>query len=448
MKNSYNADIFKISNKYLLKTLFGYIDDSIYILKLVKYNKKLQVKLGLNFQNYKDYSDLPKYSFLKKKQIQESYRHHDYSNERLANLFEISLTSCGYCIYFTYLLIYAILLKALDTFDESNTINNYNETSKIIINKLNTFLFILVGWIVVAWALLIFFVYKNCNRDYGIIKIIKTIIIIIIDSINIIYEGLMIWKLVLSYEIKSEKIPWFMIMDYIFIFIHFFHICLLILITYLFFIESGIKINFSEKCVLTSFNNVNIKSYTLPQNFDKWSKKERKRFVADNSKKYRYNTDNRIEYEMNMLLMSINLLRRQYLLPYITIDYRRIIHNFVIKEPSEMLLYQGNKIIKLSNKEYLFKMDINHMLNEITVKNNEILNIIRKNNLNCINYIIMNQNYYIILFEYEYNEYYNSQNDDNDDNSFDRTNAIGIKKIKYKQIEFRNISSKEKVFNE
>ena len=445
MKNSYNADIFKISNKYLLKTLFGYIDDSIYILKLVKYNKKLQAKLGLNIQNYKNHSDLPKYTFLKKKTIQERvYGHHDYRNERLAYLLRICFTSCGYCTYFTYLLIYAILLKALDTFDESNTINNYNETSKIIINKLNSFLFILIGWIVFAWALLIFFVYRNCYRDYGIIKIIKTIIIIIIDSINIIYEGLMIWKLVLSYEIKSEKIPWFMIMDYIFIFIHFFHICLLILISYLFFIYSGVRIKFSEKCVLTSFNNVNIKYYTLPQNFDKWSKKERKRFVTDNSKKYRYNTDNRTEYGMNMLLMSINQLRKQYLLPNITIDYRRIIPNFVIKEPSEMLLYQGNKIIKLSNKEYLFKMDINHMLIEITEKNNEILNIIRKNNLNYINYIIMNKNDYIILFDYEYNEYYNSQNDENDDIIFGRTKEIVITKNK----NIRNINSKEIVFNE
>lgn len=444
MKNSYNADIFKISNNYILKGLFGYIDDSIYILKLVKYNKRLKGKLNLNIQNYINNSNLPKYSFLKEKIIQQRIptRHHYYNDDFAYGLY-VCLTSCCYCIYFTYLLIYAILLKALDTFDESNIKNNYNKTSKIIINKLNTSLFILMGLIIAAWALLVFFVYKNCSIDFGKIKIIKTIIIILINAINIIYEGLMIWKLVLSYEIKAGKIRWFMIMDYIFIILHFLHISTLILVTYLFFKESGIKISFSEKCVLTSFNNVNIQNYILPNNFDKWSKIERKRFISDKSKEYKMNSFNP-EYGMNTLIMWINIYREQHKLLNIRFDNSGIIPNFIIKEPTEMLLHQEDNIIKLSNKEYLFKMDMHHMLNEITGKNNEILNIIRKKNLNCINYLYINKKHYIILFEIEYNKYDNLIYYNNNDNHDSFNFSLGKKK----KFEFRNIGSEKKVFNE
>ena len=44
------ADINKISNKYILKSIFEYLDYQ-YILKLLNYNKKLQNKIGINIEN-------------------------------------------------------------------------------------------------------------------------------------------------------------------------------------------------------------------------------------------------------------------------------------------------------------------------------------------------------------------------------------------------------------
>ena len=53
----------KISSKYSLKTIFTYADYNL-ILKLVKNNKKLQNKLGINIQNYKIKTN---YQYIKRK---------------------------------------------------------------------------------------------------------------------------------------------------------------------------------------------------------------------------------------------------------------------------------------------------------------------------------------------------------------------------------------------
>ena len=54
--------IFKISNNYILKSLFTYLYYKD-ILKLANYNKKLQNALGINLENYKNKSGFPKYQY-------------------------------------------------------------------------------------------------------------------------------------------------------------------------------------------------------------------------------------------------------------------------------------------------------------------------------------------------------------------------------------------------
>ena len=52
----------------------------------------------------------------------------------------------------------------------------------------------------------------------------KSIIIVIINLIHFTFEGLVIWKVVISYQNLEGDIPWFMIMDYVFLIINFLHI--------------------------------------------------------------------------------------------------------------------------------------------------------------------------------------------------------------------------------
>ena len=53
--DGYIGEIKNIKSKFILKKIFGYLEDNIY-LKLIKYNKKLQNKLEKDITDYKDYS--------------------------------------------------------------------------------------------------------------------------------------------------------------------------------------------------------------------------------------------------------------------------------------------------------------------------------------------------------------------------------------------------------
>ena len=68
-----------------------------------------------------------------------------------------------------------------------------------------------------------FYVYIKCAYDYGFKKKLKSIIIIIINIIYFTFEGLVIWKLVISYKILEGNLPCFMKMDYAFLSINFVH---------------------------------------------------------------------------------------------------------------------------------------------------------------------------------------------------------------------------------
>ena len=62
------ANINNISNNFILKSIFINLDYKT-VLKLVKINKNLQIRLGINIENYKDKSDFPKYGYMKEKKL-------------------------------------------------------------------------------------------------------------------------------------------------------------------------------------------------------------------------------------------------------------------------------------------------------------------------------------------------------------------------------------------
>ena len=395
MKLNNKANLFKIKNNYILKSLFTYLH-SQNILNLVQNDKILRSKLDITSEHYKIKTNLPKYEYIKETKIHKSIKKKHPMNEDIALIvFGQIFTGCIACIFLTYHIIYSILLIALDTFDDSNTKENYNKSSEIIINKINVSLFILLAFIITSCLLLIFYIYVKCQFDYGFKKIIKSILIITINIIHYIFEGLVIWKLVLSYQIKRDGITWFMRMDYAFIILHFLYIVFIILCTIVFFATSGRKITKSSKCILKSFNNIRINDYILPDNFNNWEKNERKNFILNNYKFFQCSESQNLNYLKDSY---INEYRKNNNILTLISNEDKTIPDFIINEPGEIMLFPEHNFFKLSNKEYLFKYN-DELENKIKNKDKDIMEILLKENINSIKSIITKGNKeYILLF--------------------------------------------------
>ena len=391
MDSLQKADISKISNNEILKIVFSNLN-SKRILEIVQKNKNLQKKLGINIEHYKSRFDLPKYEYIQEKAIILKKHRGD---EELAYYFHIYLITCCSSIFFIYTLIYAILLVAKDTFDESNTKENYDKSKENKINTINICIFILVGSVIISWFVLVFFVFKNCYRDYGIKKVIKYIILIIISLLHISFEGLVISKLVFSYEIKNDGSTWFIVMDYIFIVLNFLHIIFIILNIIGYFKEGGISNQHVTKCTLLSFNNIKIHSFELPENFPKWKKKERKRFISDNYSKFKL-------YNPNEMRISkcLNMVKAIYDIPEFEKYDTRKLPDYILNEPGEMMLYPDRNIFKLSNKGYIFRYPIGDF--EIILQKNlddNAKNILSKDNITLYQIITKKDEEIIHVFE-------------------------------------------------
>ena len=71
-------------------------------------------------------------------------------------------------------------MVALDTFDDSNTIENYNKTSLKIINKINRYLFIYDG-IVLGFIFACYYIYYEFQYDRGIKKVFKSSLMVLFN---------------------------------------------------------------------------------------------------------------------------------------------------------------------------------------------------------------------------------------------------------------------------
>ena len=110
---SKNEKIFNVSSDYSLKTIFSYIQYNN-LLKIIKYNKALQSKLEINHKNYQTITN---YQYLRRKIT----RTHTPGENECVEMGKVFFTSLITFIFFTYVLIYSILLVSLDSFDNSNT---------------------------------------------------------------------------------------------------------------------------------------------------------------------------------------------------------------------------------------------------------------------------------------------------------------------------------------
>ena len=386
------VNIQQIKNNYILKQLFSHINYK-HILNLVKNSKKLQKRLGINIENYKNINDFPKYDYVKEtKKIPRP--------GCPSPLFgvEIICTQILSILFFPYYLVYPILLVSIKGFSDDNIKEDYNKSSLKIIKIINICLFVFIAFYIGSIFLIIYLYIIDCFYDYGIKKILKYGLIIIINLIYFLFEGLVIWKLVLSYEIKNGGVRWFMVMDYIFLCLNFIYSAYIILLTIIYFASSGVGIDNQISCTLISFNRIKINEYQLPYNFHHFSKTERKNCILQYYNEFDcFITDKQIE-----LINLINDLREEKNIQKLEIDKKIIMQNLIFENNSEIVLLKEKNIFKISNKKFVFKYPIGEFENKIRNKNSKIINILLKDNLNHIQ--IYNQGKNECIFIYDSNE--------------------------------------------
>ena len=386
-----NEKIMNISSDYSIKLIFSFLKYN-QILKLVKYNKSIQNKLGINIENYQTISNC---QYIKRKIT----RIYDPQENECVEMGKIFFTSLITFIFFIYVFIYSILLVSLESFDNSNTKLNYDKKSLNIINKINAYLFLFLIFIICSYFLLLYYILKNCYSDSPKLKRIKLLMLIVIDLIYFLYESLIIWKLSLSYKIKKDDTTWFMTCDYIFIILNSLFILYMLFITYLYYIDAGKKIDVFIKYILIRYKDININGYLLPDNFHKMSKISKLKFISN----HKHNFQFFLNQEQLDLVSLINDFRVKNNLDKFTIDWDKKLPNFILNESSEIILFSFNHIFKLSNKNYLFKYRKGEFEFYFRNKNIDIINILKKQNLNRIIIIHQNMIEYILIYEsYKY----------------------------------------------
>lgn len=398
MLNS-QTKISNVKNKEILKQIFSNLE-IIHILKIIKYNKAIQTKLEITQDNFKNNSDLPRYNYIiksqkvkiKKKRTGAIYIH---ENEKL-NFGVIYSNSILYGIFLLLLLIYSILLVTIDTFDESNTIDNYDQNSLDIILFLNKSLFILVANVVLSFFIISFYSCSQCTYAYGCQKYLRAFFIIFFIAIHIIFEGLIIWKLALSYDIKSVTTTWFIVLDYLFIIFHFFYILYLFVGVALFFTYLGKNIIFKTEAFLISYNKIKLNEFLLPNQFLGYNKYFRKKCISENTINFSYDIT---EAQINLIKL-INTYREKYLIPDFLFKKIPKIPKDMLNLPSEAILFDYKHIFKLGNNKYMIRYPVGELEKNIINEDKELMSIISKDNLNNIHVINREpENEYIYIWE-------------------------------------------------
>lgn len=413
------TDISKISNNYILKDLFRYIN-YVYLLKLVKNNKRIQNKLGINIDNYKNRANFPQYEYLiTKKIIEYPEEGIDDDYEFFVMCFTFILVSIVTCLIFSYSFIYSILLVTLDTFNDNNTKINYDKSYMNTIKRINYSLFLLDGTMLFTGFFSCFYLFRNEIYDFGIRKYIKLVLLYIINFVHLLFEALVIYKLALSYKIKKGGITWFMRMDYAFIVFHFLYILYLIYNSCWYCLVTGDRIDRYEECTLVTFNNIRIRDFKLPNKFPTFTKKERKSYVYNNYRLYKYDyTPSQIN-----IFNSINNFREENNIPKLYIDNSKKIPDFIINPRTDMMLFSNEHIIKINNKEYLFIYRKGEFNNKLINNDAEIKKILSKDLLNHIQIVSQEENDYIHIseklgLELNFDIFSKKESEDNENDNF------------------------------
>ena len=289
--------------------------------------------------------------------------------------------SCCYIIYFLYLFIYTIVLVSLDGFDGSNSKENSEDSIKTI-NILNACLFCLVALVIASYFLITFFILKITTDDVDCKRVIKFVILIFFVVAHVLFEALIIWKLVISYNIKSGDAPWFMKMDITFLVLNFLFIACLVLNICIYKSQTKPITEIKTTLTLKSLNNIVIEDYSLPINFNDFNRREKRKFIHSNLYSIRPISDPSVDY----IIKCINDKRTKYGIKNLS-KYNYKLLGFMGLLPSEAYFFEYKSVFQINYNLYLIWCTYEQLLEMVNKEEDDIMKIIKNDKLCYINVI-------------------------------------------------------------
>ena len=399
----------QIKSKFILKKILSmaFIDIKS-ILKLTKYNKSLNDKLGINIIDYYEYNTKIK---IKK--------------NKSAIIFYYIQIALEIIILLNFL-IYIIVFYEKGTFNNNNLKKDYNVKKKKFVDFMNNYILLLYfAFIMLSFLLKI--LYLNKNEKVFLKGNIKKIYYSLMFIINLTHYIVFIIKCVyISKIVREDLLPelyeergnkrikeasnsiWFYSFD----------IVLIIFISIYLFSYIGMCENIDDikEIFLNQINRINIDDFKLPSNFDDLNKKAKNEFIfnKNNMKKYEYKLN---QNQIN-LIQNINDNRQQNNIPKLIYEENEKLPDFIINKKTELIFYKNENIYKLSTNYYIFKYPKNKFKNNLNDK--EIINILTIDFLDRINIIEQDS----IEFVSIYNNIY--MNDINNPNNNIKESHINI----------------------
>ena len=369
-----NSPIFSnIRSKDIMKLILSHLKlDKV--LNLIKYNKNLQARLDITKKVFENFADPFLLSYKKEVNITKSlYIHRPKRNILVPKDSDcaVCVNSCYYSVYFIYLLIYAILLVAKDGFNESNTETD-SQNSINIIDTINKCIFALVGIAIASYIFITFYACKITEDDINCKRYLKIIMMMIFIVIHFAFEVLIIWKLAISYTIKTISITWFMNMDYVFIVFNFLFIgCSLFEFIY-YYRKTIPQIKDNTSIILNSINNIMIDNYHLPVNFDTFCKREQRIYICKN-----FDDIKMVNFSIYYKLFeAIDNQRKKFNISHISHSYENILRDFMLTIPSEAVFYDYKNVFRIADDIYLIRGDYDEIVDKIQKGDKEFLKAI------------------------------------------------------------------------
>jgi len=364
-KNLKNNNLLSnISSNSNLKLIFTYLkyDD---ILKLIKNNKSLQNKIGIEKTNYMDYSNI---KIVSNKIIKRFKPVDIYTILFLflppSILKVIRILCCCNIFYQFFIILIALFVHIFFFIYPIYIITDQEKLNIISVNLINASLFGITIFIIFLIAI------SNFLKIHMYVWVFFTLI-------HILYEILILIK---SYYLIAKEVNF---MDKLFIWINFFYIsCHLNNI-----IKQWPKITYQY--FLKEYKNIKIDPYLME--IESYKK---------NKKKYITNIVGELKYiyseEDLKILYEINRFRNKNNLPYL--ESENNFPDFITNEISEIFIFEWKNLFILPNIKYLFKYDIGEFNNYFQNNDRELIQILLKNELNRINIVTQKNIQYILLY--------------------------------------------------